>query len=175
MTVWRLWEWAPVSCMMSPAVVHACCGRQAPSSRGWTLLLGQAVPAFSVSGILFVFILQRGPSLLLYPFFSLHPVLICLPLRAQAKGGCCQGLQSRTGKDWDRQSPLPLPTSLTAHSQFELPSHPKESLCYDMIYALCPLMCVSLSTVQVCSCVGLQNQVSVRHSNGHMQFDLGVV
>ncbi|XP_038143328.1 retinoic acid receptor gamma-A isoform X1 [Cyprinodon tularosa] len=33
--------------MMSPAAVRACCGRQAPSSRVWTPLLGQAVPVFS--------------------------------------------------------------------------------------------------------------------------------
>lgn len=54
-TVWRLWEWAPISSMMSPAVVHVCCGRRAPSSQGWTPSCGRAVPVFSVSGILFGF------------------------------------------------------------------------------------------------------------------------
>ncbi|XP_061909171.1 retinoic acid receptor gamma-A isoform X1 [Entelurus aequoreus] len=52
------------------------------------------------------------------------------------QGGCCQGLQSSTGRDWDRQSPLLLFPHPSAHSWFELLSHLRETLCYDMICAV---------------------------------------
>ncbi len=40
---------------MSPTGVHACFGRQAPSTQDWTLLLGRGRPAYVVSGFSYSF------------------------------------------------------------------------------------------------------------------------
>lgn len=112
LTVWRLWEWAPISSMMSPVVGHACCARRAPSFRGWTPSPGRAVPVFSVSEVLFDFsrATQSCQSLPTLSHTQTHAclflLLACFPPSGLSPRGSCHWLQSGTGKDCDRLSPL---------------------------------------------------------------------
>lgn len=132
MTVWRLWEWAPISSMMSPVVGHACCARRAPSFRGWTPSPGRAVPVFSVSEFLFAFLVRHNHANLRL-FLSLshtqtHTRLFLL-LACFTPSGLCQGAsvtdcraaQEKTVTDC-------LLSFLFTASSFCL-QLPKESLC----------------------------------------------
>lgn len=118
--------------MMSPAAVHACCGRQAPSLRAWTPSPGRAVPAFSVSGILFGFLLWHNHVCLCLCVSS----LACLPLRAEPRG-LLWGVTVQHRKRL-RQSPLLLSPLLSSEPTACLScSVIWKKLCYDMICTVC--------------------------------------
>lgn len=150
LTVWRLWEWAPISSMMSPVVVHACCGRRAPSLQGWTPSCGRAVPVFSVSGILFGFFCMTQLRLSL----SLFLITGLFTPRGSAKRAAVRGYRAAQEKTETVSSPVVSPsmlsssflystllTPLTANCLSELLSHLKDTLLWYDMHCVSVLLC----------------------------------